>query len=172
MREIKVKLYKYDELSERSKEKACDWYYQFALDYEWWDSVYDDATNIGLKITEFDLGRAQMCRGQFTGDALECAEKIKKNHGDKCDTYKTAVAFLEERDKIVEQAERDKNGDFVNEYELDQKLDKCEEEFLHALLEDYRVMLQNEIDHLTSREAIEESIIANGYEFTEGGKIQ
>lgn len=42
------------------------------------------------------------------------------------------------------------------------KLDDLDNEFLHNLLEDYRIMLNKEYDYLTSCEAIVESIDANG----------
>lgn len=36
--------WKFDELEERAKERARDWYRQGALDHEWWDSIYEDAS--------------------------------------------------------------------------------------------------------------------------------
>lgn len=36
-------LYKFEELSDRAKEKAREWYRAGQLDYDWWDSVYEDA---------------------------------------------------------------------------------------------------------------------------------
>lgn len=40
-REITV--YKFDELSDKAKEKAREWYRDGQLDYDWWDSVYEQA---------------------------------------------------------------------------------------------------------------------------------
>jgi hypothetical protein len=40
-------LYNFDELSDRAKEKAREWYREGALDFDWYDSVYDDASHIG-----------------------------------------------------------------------------------------------------------------------------
>lgn len=37
-------IYQFDELEDRAKERARDWYRQGALDYDWWDAVYDDAS--------------------------------------------------------------------------------------------------------------------------------
>lgn len=39
-------VYPFDELSEQAKERARDDYRVNNLDYEWWDSVYDDADQI------------------------------------------------------------------------------------------------------------------------------
>ena len=36
-------LYKFEELSDRAKDKARSWYREGQLDYDWWDSVYEDA---------------------------------------------------------------------------------------------------------------------------------
>ena len=36
-------VYQFDELSDSAKEKARDWYRLGAMDYEWWDYVYEDA---------------------------------------------------------------------------------------------------------------------------------
>ena len=39
-----IKLYQFDELDDRAKERAREWYRgeDNSLDYEWWDAVYDD----------------------------------------------------------------------------------------------------------------------------------
>ena len=47
MRVKETKLYKFEELSEDSKEKAMEWWREGGLDYEWWDCVVDDAKEIG-----------------------------------------------------------------------------------------------------------------------------
>jgi hypothetical protein len=42
-------VFKFDELSDRAKERARDKYRESALDYEWWEFVYDDAaTCLGI----------------------------------------------------------------------------------------------------------------------------
>ena len=40
-------VYKYDELTDKAKEKARTWWRQGGLDYEWWDSSFEDFTTIG-----------------------------------------------------------------------------------------------------------------------------
>ena len=44
-------------------------------------------------------------------------------------------------------------------------------EFLNSLLEDYRILLQNEYHHITTRESVMETIRINEYEFLENGKL-
>ena len=53
----------------------------------------------------------------------------------------------------------------------EQQLIEIEEDFLDSLLEDYSMILEREIEYLYSDEAVAETIIANGYTFTEDGKI-
>jgi hypothetical protein len=161
--------YQFDELTESAKEKARDWYREGGLDYEWWDSTYEDAKTIGLEITSFDFDRRGV-EGNFIAGAEETAHKIEKEHGEKCETFIDAKAYLVQRDAIVNQAEKDENGDFVDEYGLDNALDDIDKEFLHTLCEDYRIILQKEMEYLLSDESVDESICANEYEFTENGK--
>lgn len=52
-----ITVYEFDELDERAKERARDWYREGALDYEWWEYTYEDAKTIGkhLGITIDDI---------------------------------------------------------------------------------------------------------------------
>lgn len=164
-------VYKFDELPEEGKRKAVEKYYDINGSYDWWNFIYEDAEQIGLKISEFDIDRASYCNATFTAGAVETAHKIEKEHGETCETYKTAKAFLAERDAIVENAPRDENGDFEDESALDELLDECEAEFLKSLCEDYRIILTKEYEYLTSEEAIIEALRCNDYDFTENGEI-
>jgi len=58
MRTIETTVYKFDELSDEAKQQSIENLYDLNVDYEWWDCTYEDAENIGLKISEFDLDRA------------------------------------------------------------------------------------------------------------------
>ena len=53
-RTIEVQLFKYEELSEKAKEKAREWWRSDELGYEWWDGAYEDAMNVG-KLLGFDI---------------------------------------------------------------------------------------------------------------------
>jgi len=163
-------LYQFDELSEQAKQAAMEKLYDINVDHGWWDCTYDDAEGVGCKITGFDIGRPQMC-DLTCDDAVETSGKIMENHGESCDTYKLAESFLQERDEIVNAAERDEDGELADEYALDKKLDEVEAEFVRALSEEYLSLLRNDYEYLTGEEAILESIEANEYEFTEDGKL-
>lgn len=170
MRIQETKVYTFDELTDKAKERARDWYREHALDYDWYDCTYEDAKTIGLEITGFDLGRAQTVDARFLSSAEETAHKIEKEHGEKCETFIDAKAYLVQRDALVNAAEKDENGDFVDEYALDNALDEIDTEFLRTLCEDYRIMLEKEMEYLLSDESVDETILANEYTFTETGK--
>lgn len=154
MREITVKLYQFDELSDKAKEKARDWArnddgmrQQYEFDY-----VLEDAKTIGLSIHTLDDRRCS--EGEFIKGALECARLIRENHGKTCETFKTVARYW-----------KGINSNDETERE------NSEHEFLHDLLEDYRVMLNEAVEYAYGQEAIDEDMQANEYEFTEEGKL-
>jgi len=160
-------LYKFEELSDEAKEKALDSSRHTNTQYmEWWESTYEDAANVGIKIKGFDTGRGSSIDGKVE-DTENTAHQIMKDHGEECETYKTAAEYLKERDKAIEAAPSAMEID--DEYELDEKLDELGEEFTKSILEDYLTILRNEMEYLESNEAVQESIEANDYEFTEDG---
>jgi hypothetical protein len=147
-------VYSFDELSEEGKEKAISKLYDLNVDHEWWSFTYDDAKEIGLKITGFDIDRNRNATGHFIMSAEDVARAIMRNHGEYCCTTQTAKKYLP---NLL--------NDESEEYE-----DNAHE-FLQDLLEDYAILLQQEYEYLTSEESIKESIRANEYEFTEDGEI-
>jgi len=169
-KQITTTVYTFDELSDKAKDKARDWYRDGALDYEWWDSTYEDAENVGLKLEYFGLDRNRHATGKFVEDALSCAHKVMEEHGVECETYRTAELFLKKRGSIVDGWPKDEDGEFENQGDLDEALDTCEAEYLKSILEDYSIILQKEYEYLMSDEAVDEAILANEYTFTETGK--
>jgi hypothetical protein len=163
MRTIRTKLYKFSELSKESQEKAIENLSSINVDYEWWEFTFEDAKNVGLEITEFYIDRG--CKGLFIDSAVDTANKIIEQHGAACETYKTAKTFLEEYEEEKAKFEEE----YEDEYFLSDE-DELAEDFLKSLLEDYRIMLRNEYEYLTSEKAIKETIEANDYEFTREGK--
>ena len=148
MRQHTINLYTFAELDERAKDRARDAYRMHALDYDWWDCVYKDAEYVGLKITGFDLGRAQRITGELIGTVRDTVQSILSEHGKNCDTYKLAQEYYRRR-------------------HIGNPMD--EEEFTQQLLKEYWIMLQNEYEYLLSDEAINE--LMEVYEFTENGDI-
>lgn len=169
-RTVTTTVYTYSELSDAAKEKAREWASTVICNDDLWDCIYEDAENIGLRITSFDLDRRRHACGGFIAGAEECAHKIEKEHGETCETYKTARAYLAERDSIINDAARDDGGEFEDVHALDEALDEADAEFLRSLLEDYSIMLQREYESMSDEDYLAEFLTANEYEFTEDGR--
>jgi hypothetical protein len=166
-------LYTFDELSDEAKEKALDSLRYSYYSDDWHECTTDDAETIGLKITGFGLDRDRHAEGKFIEDASHCANKIISEHGETCETYKTAKAFLSDWAELVAKYSDGVNLEQVHEdkeYDFDQEADELQEEFLKSILEDYSIMLQKESEYLYSDEAVKEFIEAHDCEFTEEGK--
>ena len=165
MKTVEINLYKFSELSEEAKEKVLQSFSNINTDSDWWDGVYDDAANIGLTLTEFDLDKMYV-KGHinYSNSAAETAETILSEHGKDCETYKTAKSFLSDLDALT--------GQYPNIEDCPEDvIESLEDDFIQSLLEDYRIILHHEYEYLTSKEAIIETIEANDYDFTEDGEL-
>jgi len=167
MRTIKVKILTFNELSEQAKEKARDWWRNGGLDYEWWDFIYEDAKNIGIEITSFDLYRKEI-DGKMILSAAEIAQNILNQHGEYCHTYKTATNFMEQWQPIFNDYMKESGANYESSMLEDVLM---EDEFLSSLLEDYLSILNNEYEYMLSNEYVDETILNNEYEFYEDGSI-
>jgi len=154
-----IETYEFDELDAKAKEKARDWYRDGMFDDRWYEFVYEDALNIGFKITGFDIDRLAEVTGEFTDSASITATRIIEEHGEVCDTYTTARAYLKERSTLVA-------GSGVDESE---ELDEVDEEFRKSLCVDYLEKLRAQMDYLMSNENVDEGIRGNEYVFTDIG---
>lgn len=162
---ISTDLYKFDELSEEAKENAINRLRDVNTDYEWHEFIKEDAKQIGLNIRDWDIER--YVNGTFTTSADEVAESILREHGPDCETVRTANGYLETLSEVKRKCKADNPDeedweDFLETTEIDN-------EFRRSLCEDYRIMLSKEFDYITSDKAIEETILANEWEFTEKG---
>jgi hypothetical protein len=155
---VETNVYKFDELTDEGKEKAIAGLYDLNVDHEWWDCTYEDAETVGIKITGFTL--LVNCDGSIIGTAEETSMLILENHGKDCETFKTATKYLEDYLKVEEE---------FTDLNFYTEIAALDEEFEKSILEDYRIMLDNEHLYLTSDEAITETIKANDYEFTAEG---
>lgn len=174
-------LYHFDELTEKAKDKARDWYRNGALDYAWWDCTYEDAARVGLEITGFDLDRRKGVEGTLTMSLVESCKAILAEHGESCATHKLASDFLtafnrldNEKDEAIramtdEEIDNEKETDIIEHFEVE--VEALTEEYVYALREEYASILQREYEYLLSDECVDETIQANEYEFTEDGRI-
>ena len=174
MKIIETKVYQFDELTESAKEKAIEELYDINVDFDWWDCTYEDAKTIGLDISGFDLGRSNFCAGDLIEDIEKVVDLIIENHGKACQTFRDARQYKKDRTELVIKFSDGIDTNTVaedNEDDFDDDCDELDAEFLKSLLEDYRIILSKEYDYLTSREAIEDTIKANEYDFAEDGKL-
>jgi len=167
-----VNTYSFNELSAEAQENAINNLSDINVNFDWWEWTYNDAKEIGIKIEGFDIDRPNYCNIKFIDSAPEIANKIMKEHGEECKTYKAAAEFLDNYDKLVAKYS-DGDGEKVaegNEEDFDNEADELEESFKQNLAGDYLKMLKDEYEYQSSREAIIETIEANDYQFLETGK--
>lgn len=163
-KEKTIKTYQYAELSDTAKERARDWFLEG--DFDWHIQVYEDAEQVGLKITAFDIDRGNMIKGGFKNDARHTIEAVLGNHGETCETYKTASRYKKELDALAWTQEKEDSPEGWDEDAYNEKA----EEFLSAILEDYLVLLRHEYEYRMSEEYVAEMMEANEYEFDENGR--
>jgi hypothetical protein len=173
MKTLELTVYTFDELSEKAKERARDWFREASSSDKWWEHIYEDAARAGLTIQSFDLDRHEI-EGEFKyfGGAVQCAALIRDEHGKDCETYKTATAFLEAIGKFETEC-AEANGDDSESDDYDTWQDRrgeLEADFLRSILEDYRIMLRKELDFTESNEHVDECMQINKYTFTKDGK--
>lgn len=162
MKTIEIKVYKFKELDEQTKEKVIDNYRPINVeDTFWYDWIKDDFNRLGLEIQEFDLDRntATIEIGDFQITSI----KIIEEFGDNVLIKQTAKNYLDEYNKIESNFEDDEDC-FI-------ELEKLDEEYEKEYSEDILSYLRSSYDWEISDEAITETIEANDYDFTIEGKI-
>ena len=159
--------YSFDELSDEAKEYAVRDFCDINVSHEWWESIYDDAKNVGIKIMGFDIDRGNYIETRLIHDIDFTVHVILKNHGEETDTHKLAKQYDTDKTQLLEKyAAEISEEDF---YDFDNDLDDQDAEFTRAIGEEYLTLLRQEYEYLTSEEAIIETIQANDYEFDENG---
>jgi len=174
MKTIEIQLFKFNELSDKAKEKALVQYYDWNVNFDWWDSVYYDAKNVGIAINGFDIDRGNYCKIEFRYDETDICHKIIMEHGENCETHKIATKFLSDYDELVKKYSDGVKTNIVaedNEEDFDNEIIELETELHHELSEEYLSILRKEYEYLTSEEAIIEALEANKIEFTIDGEI-
>ena len=214
-------VYFFDELDEKAKENAREWFRRDYPHYDWWDSSYesfsDAAKYLGIDInkkpvklmgggTRYDPSiwfsgfytqgsgssfdgtwraedvQADKLKADFTSDTelhrlADIFASIAKDNPEMTATIKSqrdndisvGVEHGETRDEIVNELVYDSP-----EYKAQVEKDSEREDELTEALRDFNrwifKSLQQEYEHLTSDEQVDESIRANEYEFTKEGK--
>ena len=192
MRKVTNTLYNYDELSDEAKTKARDWWRTYELDYEWWDSVFDDAKTIGalmgIEIENIYFSGFSCLGAKFTGTYTYRKGSVQavKEYAPQDETLHRIAKELQEIQKrhfYGLTANVESSGRYSHEYCTEIEVidgdnlyaGKEAEEALSNALRDYMRWiyrrLQEEYWYLQEDEQVEENILANEYEFTEDGEI-
>lgn len=173
MKTIKINLYQFKELEPDARAKVLSDFYDINTFEDWWKNTYEDASQIGFTINAFDLDPEKV-HGVFPEYAYHCANKIVENHGDTCQTYKTAKAFISDYDRLVEKYSDGVNKDEVaeeNQEKYDLQVDALEKDFLYNICRNYRDLLKEDHEYRRSELAIIETIEINEYWFREDGSL-
>ena len=169
-----INTYSYSELTGRAKDKAREWLSLGGPDY--WENANEDANSIGLKITESNVDRNRHAKGHFIHSPEECAQKITEEHGDTCETFKTASAYLL---AVKALGDRPENGytcpagdyDYAKSEAWESARTSLDDDFLKDVLEDYSMLIQRDYEYSYSEECCSENAEANDYQFDENGRI-
>jgi hypothetical protein len=195
MRTVTKAIFKFDELSDRAKEAARDW---FRRDYpynDWWDHIYDDAVAVGeiLGVT-FEHKKAHQPSIWFDGldgnggssfdgtysHAKGSAQNIRVYAPQDKELHRIADALVEVQRKsfykLSARCSSSVRSNWLNVEVFHQDYLSVPPERIEAVEEALRdfngwifKQLQTEYEYLMSDEQVDESILANDYEFDEDG---
>ena len=198
MRVIETKAYKFNELDDSAKEKAREWWREKGLDYEWWDSVYDDYHE---KITSAGFGVGKMYFSGFwsQGDGAmfeydSLNDKLLRDFADTLNLTPMRKQWLVTQGYIsgsgrqsghyhhekscshnvtiesnFQSSDAETFADWICEFQMD--FEEFIEEKYVDLASDLYKSLEKEYDWLMSDEHVDETIGINHYEFTKEGEI-
>ena len=189
-------VYTFDELSEEAKKKARGWFKNGGFDYDWYDSVYDDAKTIG-KLMGIDINKIYFSEFYSQGDGAcfegsyryakgsakavrEYAPTDKELHRIASELAKLQRKFFYRISGSVKQSGHYshsrctqiilENADAQGYGDsLPAKIDDAVSELLRDFMDWIYKMLRTEWEYLNSDEQVDETIRINEYNFTENG---
>lgn len=184
-------LYKFDELSTESKEKAITSFQEddSHLGYDWYKDTINDFKTILELIGYYNIecyfsgfwsqGDGACFSARFSREK-RCLQKVKSC----CSKEEKILNIIEKIQSEIplhEEYEIKHSGHYYHEYCTNvyylgdnEKAEQLDERFLELSRQLMRILykkLNDEYDYLNSSEAINEFIIANDYEFTKNGKL-
>ena len=181
MREITVKAYKFDELSEEAQERALNDLRWVNVDGDWYEDVYYTICTAG-KLLGLDIDRIHFdtdlyCIFDASYEyARGAAKAVKAEFPQNTDLHKIAseLQALQKRHFYsLSCAVREARS--MNQYSCFRFGEDYECEDLGDIIDDFahwaRILLRDEYEWLTSDEAVKEIIIINEYEFDEAGNL-
>ena len=194
MKTIETAIYSFDELSGGAKEKARKWYREGALDYDWYDCLFDDVKHVaglmGIDIDNiyFSGFWSQGDGAMFTGSysyRKGSVKAVKDYAPEDSDILSIArnLANIQKKYFYRLSASCKHRGHYYHEncmsvdvyddgrYNATREAEDSIAEGLRDFARWIYRRLETEYECLTSDECVDEAIRANGYEFDEDGNI-
>lgn len=178
----------FPELSETAKEKAREWYRERALDYEWFDSVFDDAKTMfafaGFNIDKIyfsgfcSQGDGAMFEGTWCASDTKPVKEMKAYAPQDKELHRIAAEArsITRSDKEASTSMQHRGHyyhehcvEFTGDARTPELLDRIAEMARDAMRWIYRT-LEKEHDYLLADAQVDETIIINEYEFSSEGK--
>jgi hypothetical protein len=189
MRVIETKVYELNELNESAKQKAREWYSENCLDYEWWDSVFEDAKTIGAMMG-IEIDKIYFSGFYSQGDGACFSGKFSHKEGSvKAVTehapLDTALHDIAERLEAAHSANNFAASGSVSHdgyyyhhnctrWDFEDTRNQASETALELVIKSFMKwiykQLRDEYEGLTSNESVDATITSNEYTFTESGK--
>lgn len=188
MRTEKIKVYKFNELNERAKEKAIEDHrsHDGYLDYEWFRYLHKDfireLNTIGVDCEgfEWDLYGSKKIKADRNGIKVTNKQKLLKSAGltkwliinelreEPIEIY--SIGLSEKGEAEIELEEYFEDGEDPDREKEIKEIEEKITEFMKEKFEKFWGILEKEYSWLMSDEAISEHLEMNDYEFTESGE--
>ena len=163
MKTIEIKVYRFEELDEQTKEKVIENYRYINVDNTfWYDCIKEEFDELGLEIKEFNLDRGNYAK-IYIDNLEETSKSILHEFGDSVLIKQTAKNYINEYEKI--------QANFKEDEDIEREVELLDEQYEKEYSEDILSYLRSSYDWEISDEAITETIEANEYDFTIEGKI-
>tara|TARA_B100001059_G_C17786043_1_gene557147 strand:- start:355 stop:849 length:495 start_codon:yes stop_codon:yes gene_type:complete len=163
MKTIEIKVYKFEELDEQTKEKVIDNYRTINVeDTFWYEWIKEDFNRLGLEIQEFDLGRRNYIK-IYIDNFKDTSESILQEFGDSVGVKQTAKNYLDQYNKIL--------SNFKEDEDIERELEILDDQYEKEYSEDILSYLRSNYEWEITDEAVINTIEANDYDFTTNGKI-
>lgn len=193
MRIDQVKVFTFDELSDKAKEKARDWYRQAGESDQWWNGVYEDAKDIA-KLMGVEIDGIGFSGFSSQGDGAHFTGSFKYAPG--CAKAVTSYAPLDEQlQRIAKDWQALQASNFYklsgtvkhsghyqhenctsfdvyrgDDWASPEAVDAAQEVMRDLMRWIYR-RLEKEWDWLNEDAQVDANILDNGHEFTVNGEL-
>ena len=163
MKTIEIKVYRFEELDEQTKEKVIENYRYINIDNTfWYDCIKEEFDELGISITAFNLDRGNYANIDVW-NFEDTSRSIIEHFGDSVAIKQTAKNYINEYEKI--------QANFKEDEDIEREVELLDEQYEKEYSEDILSYLRSSYDWETSDEAIYQTIEANEYDFTIEGKI-